>query len=367
MTFSRSLVEHPDGIYIGLAHEAYLRDWAIGMSALKVLKNDAPQWWWDSPLNNIVPAKEQSDEDRRHLLLGTAAHVAMLEGMEKYEFAYGVIPSAEDFPEALAGVRQLQAKCKELGVAANGTMEDMSGRIRQVDPDVETLIHLTDLWRDSGKKGLKFSEDVAIRLLRQMAWRSADEIEMAGGECVTLRDAFEGGLSELSIFWTDEMGIRHRARLDKLKPNFTGDFKTIGRPLPDFRKSLLKEIKNRGYMYQPPHYDEARRQLPRLIAEGKVFGGTAAERTYLEECAEAETWAWLFIFGKVTGAPQIKAIRIDQHDPIYERAAQDRKEALENFLFHRELFGLEEGKIWFDSQVVWKPSDMDWPLFSDVD
>lgn len=361
---ARGLVEHADGVYFGLSHDVYLEDVALGAGAIKTLKASPPEWYWESPLNTLVEKEPENETQLRHRLIGTAAHVCLLESMKLYEMAYGVMPTARDFPEAIDGGRALQAECKRLGLPARGTNEEMAEAIRRADPDALILMHIQDIWRADGKKTLKPKEDLTIRLLHRMAQRSADEIELAGGERISLKEAFAGGLSELSVFWTDENGIRQRARFDKIKVNAIIDLKTIGKPLRNFRGALLTEIINLGYMYQVAHYIEARRQLRRLIDEGKVFGGSPEQRAYLEECAANDDFAWVFVFGKVAGAPQLKGIRLDETDTVVINAKRDREEALANFLLYRETFGLEPDKIWFDPETIYRPADTDWPMFA---
>lgn len=364
---ARGLVEHADGVHFGLAHNAYLEDWALGAGAIKTLKSAPPEWYWESPLNTLVTPEPDSPEKQRWRIVGTAAHVCLLESFKLYEMAYGVRPSARDYLDHIYGGEALKAECRRLHIPARGTNEAMAREIRKVDPDAKILLAVQEEWDALGKRPLTRKEDITIRLLHQMAQRSAEEIELAGGERVSLRDAFSGGLSELSVFWTDENGIRQRARFDKLKINAIIDLKTIGKPLRNFREALLYEIANLGYMYQVAHYIEARRQLARLIAEGKVFGGSPKQRAYLEECAANDDFAWVFVFGKVAGAPQLKGIRLDEHDTVVINAKRDREEALANFLMYREIFGLEPDKIWFDTEVIWKPEDSDWPMFAGLE
>ena len=356
--------EHADGIYIGLSFEPYLADPALGSSVWKVLKDSAPEWWWGSHFNTLVDRKSRSDEERRFQLMGQATHVALCEGIGAYQEAFGVLPSKQSHPDALDTAEELRRACDERGLPKAGDKSQLIQRLLQWDPDLEILDRLQAEWRLAGKRALTQAEDARIRLLHAVAMRSPEEIEMAGGEKVSLREAFEGGLTELSVFWTDDDGVRHRARFDKLKRRATVDLKTIGRPITNFKGALLQEIVNRGYLYQAVRYDEARRQIPRLLKAGLVFGGSADDHKYLELCAGEENWAWVNVFVKMTGAPQMRAIPVDREGPQYRRAAQDIEEGYANFLSYRATFGLEPGRMWFDPDVIWTPETEDWPLYA---
>lgn len=359
----RQIVAHEDGVYIGLREADYQEDWALGYTALKRLRSDPADWWHYSPFNPDRPVKPPTKPQD----LGSATHVIYLEGVETYDFVYGVLPGRADFPGCIGGGRELQTKCKSLGLNAGGLIDDMIGRLLTYDPNMLILEVEQRKWRQQAKRELTAAADRTVRVLHRMAMRTAAELRMPEGqETITLREAFTGGLSEVSVFWTDEQGIRHRARFDKLKPNITIDLKTFSEwEKRNFKRALLREAYLRGYILQAVHYEEARHQLRRLVAEGKVFGGTEAQRALLEEIAAAEEWAWGWVFAKTEGAPTVKAIIPDKHGAQFEKARQQREEALANFIFYRDFFeGLDT--MWFDPEVVWEPEHTDWEEISSL-
>lgn len=353
---------HEDGVYLGLAPEPYQADDALGSDALKTVAHSPPQWWWKSEHNKIeppAPAQKQA-----HFRLGTAVHVCLLEGIDVYDACYGLLPTKEQYPEALVTVDDLKDECRDRRMTVSGSKEELSKRLLQANPDIQILDVIQAQWRrDSGLREVTPAEDRRIRLLHKMAMTSPETHVLPGGEVTTLRQAFIGGLSEVSVFWTDVNGIRQRARFDKLKPRVTLDLKTFSswNESHDFETGLLREAKHRGYPLQTAHYDEGRVQLRRLVDEGKVFGGTAEERKMLSEVADSDVWAWLWVFAITVGVPLMKGVRYDLAGVTHGEWKQKRENALARFLFYREFFGGFE-QMWFDPVAIMEPDDDDWGM-----
>lgn len=362
------IVDHADGVYLGLTSESYHRDSALGSTSIKRLRKSPVKWWWDSVYNTIQPPEKMMGEEEKYRL-GTAAHVALLEGtdggLDTYQAAYAIEPDKSTHPKALAGGADYRAWLSDMGMSTTGpTNEVLIRRILERDPSVEILELLKAEFKRSGVRAVSAAEDARIRLLHRVANASPTEFGLPDGEVITLREAFRGGLSEVSVFWTDETGVRMKARFDKLKPLVTIDLKTFAdwRDDRDFNQGLLREVKFRGYAMQAMHYEVAREALRDLVHAGEVHDGTPAQRTILEEIADQETWAWLWVFAITDGAPIIKGVRPDMQGPQMQGAAQDRQSALTDFLFYREMFGLEPGRMWFDPVAIWSPEESDWPI-----
>ncbi|MBU0801424.1 MAG: PD-(D/E)XK nuclease-like domain-containing protein [Alphaproteobacteria bacterium] len=359
-----NLVEHAEGIYIGQRFEDYRADWALGSGSIKTLVTSPPEWWWDSPFNTLR-RPDSTDTEKAHFRLGTATHVALLEGMDVFEAVYGVAPSKKDFPNHLDTNDELKEACREFGLPVSGKKDDLIERLLARNPKIRILKVEIDAWEAQGKIALTDIEWGKIMRLHRIAMRAPGQLATTGGEFTTMREAFTGGLSEVSVFWVDEDGIRQRARFDKIHPNATVDLKTFANwTKGDFRKALLREVVVRGYTIQAAHYDEARRQLRRLFAEGKVFGGTPEEIEILKEIAAADEWAWIWVFAKTAGAPLVQGVLFDRAGSNYTYAAQQRATGLANFAHHREFFGLEPDVMWFDPEAVWAPGDEDFPPFA---
>lgn len=384
------LVEHALGVHLNQRHEDYLLDHGLGYSAIKECYLNAVEWWDGSVHNPLrdAPSEEAQVTYKLAFLRGAALHTFVLEGQKLYEKVYGVRPSKSTHPEALDTVKELAEACQRFGLDHRGLKGELIWRLTEarsrllksprrrkkldaalppVDPailDIEILADLQEQFDRSGRRHIAPKDDRRIRILNHMMMRSAGEWKL-DGDAITIRDALAGGLSEVSVYWVDENGIRQRARFDRLKVNLSVDLKSITRwKKSNFREELLKEVILRGYMIQAAHYHEARKELRRAVAEGRVFGGNKTQRRLLERIAQSDHWAWFFIFAKMDGAAQVKGILIHpDSDAQFERAVKQREEALSNFLFHREFHGGIDVP-WFDPEVVFEPQPDDWPLFT---
>lgn len=358
-----AIVRHQLGVHLNLRHDDYLQDCGLGYGGVNMLARSPPEWHWQSPWNPLRPAEPV----KRAFERGDALHVAYLDGLKVYEKVYGVMPSKWSHPTALDTIAELQAACRKHKLnTAYAVKADLVRRLIEADAPVEILEQVQSTFRRSGKKAIPPEDDAAIRMSHAMAFKSGQGLLLESGRKITLADAFKGGLHEVSVFWEDEQGIRHRARFDKLKPNLSGDVKSITDwKRGNFKQALLREIMIRGYLMQPVQYDEGRHALRKAVAEGRVFGGTKTQRKRLEEIAKAEEWAWAFIFAKLDGAPLVRAILIDRQGPQYMRAKQAREEALTMFLMYRDMFGMEQQ--WLDPDVIWEPTAEDWPMWSVAD
>lgn len=358
------LVEHDLGVHLNQRHEDYLQDHGHGYTAVKDLFLSPVEWWEDSVHN---PLREEKNEEENKLAYrrGAALHTFVLDGERIYDRVYGVRPTRKTHPKALETGRELAQACSDAGLNARyGLKFELIERLLKAGVDVEILPVLQSQFDRSGKKDVTQRDDFRIRMLHRMMMRSATELKLPDGEGITIRDLLHKSLTEVSIYWIDENGIRQRARFDVLKPNITGDLKSITRwKKTNFRQDLLKEVILRGYMIQAAHYHEARIQLRKAVAEGRVFGGNKTQRKLLERIARSDYWAWAFIFAKMDGAPQVKSIVVRQDSGQFIKAQQQREEALANFLYHLEFHG-GLNVPWFDPEVVWEPEEIDWPDFS---
>ena len=332
-----SAVRHDLGVYIGLPFEDYLADTALGSTALKDLLASPPEFWWESHLNTLQE-EEEAEKESAYLILGKAFHALALEGLETYERIVVVRPST--YPDRKTG------EPKKWNGNATWCKEWLEANDK---PD--TLI-------------LTKNMDTRVRLLHRMLMRDATNLKLTEGETTTLRDAVTTGLAEVSVFY-EENGIRRRARFDRLLPNVIIDVKTIkGWRKGDFKQSLLREAVIRGYVLQAVDYMIAREHMRELFAAGRVFGGTPAERETLAEICEADSWRWGWIYAKTTGAPQVKGIFPPIPNGQFDKAKTQREQALTMYEYYKSFFGDEPGDMWFDPELLWEPSETDWPSWS---
>lgn len=358
-----ALVEWELGVHLNQRHTDYLQDHGHGYSAVKDLFLN-PIEWWDGSVHNPLREIDEDKEKKRAFIRGGALHSYVLDGERMYRRLYGVMPNEETHPDALDLVRDLEAACRGAGLDTRGLKADLIERLVRAKVDVELLPVLRTLFHRSGKTDIGQRDDFRIQMLHRMMVRSAEELRLPDGDHLTLKDALNKALTEVSVYWIDADGIRQRARFDILKPRFTGDLKSITQwKKSNFKGALLREIILRGYMIQAAHYHEARKQLRIAVDEGRVFGGNKTQRKLLERIARSESWAWVFIFAKMDGAPQVRGIVISPESGQFVKAQQQREEALANFLWHLSFHGGLD-RPWFDPDVVWEPNENEWPMFS---
>lgn len=351
----------PLGVHIGLRHRDHIADSGLGYTAIKDIFLSPIEWWDASEHNSFREPPEEKDAFDR----GEALHVHTLDGPKVYKRVYGIAPTKKTHPDYLDLVDSLQRACAAHGLSNHGLKSDLIARLVRAKAPVKILEHERSLFRRSGKKEIGERDDARIKILYAMMMRSRDELKISDRESLTLKQALTGALTEVSVFWEDGEGIRQRARFDILKPNFSGDLKSITHwKKSNFDKALLSEIIHRGYMIQCAHYHEGRHELRRAVAEGRVFGGNKTQRKRLDRIAEADLWAWLFVFGKMDGAAQVKGIIIrPETSGQFAKAKTQREEALAMYLYHRELHGGLD-RPWFDPNVVFEPEETAWPQFS---
>jgi hypothetical protein len=358
-------VHHALGVHLNQRHADYILDEGLGYGAIVDLFHSAPEWW-DASANNPLRDKSVDADKTKAFADGTALHTRSLDGLAVYNRTYAVAPTAASHPDYLDTIEQLKDACRALRLSTAGDKGTLIHTLVKAKAKVKILRVAQDKFARSGKLPISQAVDFRIKLLHRMMMRTRQELKMIDGSGLTLRAAMTGGLKEISVYWVDAAGIRHRARFDMLKPNFTGDLKSISKwKKSNFTGALLEEMIFRGYIVQHAHYDEARRALRIAVNEGRIYGATERQLGWLKEIAEADEWAFVNVFAKMDGAPQVKGIVIRRESGQFIKAVTQRETALANYIFHRDYHGGLD-KPWFDTEVVIEPAETDWPQFSEL-
>jgi len=273
------------GIFVGLNEELYHSVPNLGSTNLKTLLQSPSEYWWESHLN---PEREE-DKDSPSLKFGSAMHARILLGEEFFKTLYVRRPDSVD---------RMTAAIKA-DLAPNG----------------ETILSGADYDRIC-----KTGEVIA-----------ADP---------NLQDAFDEGIPELSVFWTDENGIPLKARFDYFKYFGIGDLKTAAntyrRP---FREVCLRAIETYRYDMQAAHYLDARAQMRGLVEEGLIFGATKNIESFITEASQEDTTAFQFVFIQSNGAPNVWSGVITPGNPILDTSRMHIGLAKTRWLTYREKFG----------------------------
>lgn len=270
---------HADGIYFGLDEDIYHADPAIGSSSMKALEQTPEDYWYYSPHNPSRP----KDVPTASQLFGKAVHKFVLEGREAFDACYG--PT------------------------------DLNGSTKAGREEREIL-------RESGREPIK-REDYGRILTSGTMIRANPE----------LSNAFAGGMSEVSVFWTDTteggITIRKKARFDFLKPRAIVDLKSIRNQMGDeFSKACRTAIARYGYDVQAEHYRKGRIAMARVA--DNVVGDHDPE--FLKQCiAQGENFAFVFCFYQAEGAPLTWAGSLSPGNPILEIAAARIQNSEHNF------------------------------------
>lgn len=240
-----------DGIYFGLDEQAYHDDLALGSTDKKSLLTGETTYWWNSPLN---PMREEKEETPA-IIRGHAVHKFVLEGDLAFKRIYG--------------------RCEYKGTI---------------------------------KAGIAEREDFKGRGMVPLAGKLYDRVILAGS-IIRLNphvaDAFSGGQSEVSVFWTenvDGMEVRQKARFDNLKVRAIVDLKTHD-PREDlgFIPSCMKAIKDRNMPLQAQSYLIGRQHVARFVADGAVYGDH--DSAWLKRVAASTESAFVYCFWSSKGAP----------------------------------------------------------------
>jgi len=278
--------EHPvRGIFVGLDEELYHSVPNLGSSNLKTLLQSPSEYWWESYLN---PERDE-DRDSPALKFGSAMHTRILLGEEFFNSLY---------------------------VRRPDSVERMTAAIKaDLAPNGETILSGADYDRIC-----KTGEVIA-----------ADP---------NLQDAFDEGVPELSVFWTDESRIPLKARFDYFKYFGIGDLKTAAntyrRP---FREVCLRAIETYRYDMQAAHYLDARAQMRGLVEQGLVFGASENIESFIAEASQEDQTAFQFVFIQSNGAPNVWSGVITPGNPILDTSRMHIDLAKTRWLTYRERYG----------------------------
>lgn len=294
----------PLGVHFGLPEDVYHDDPGLGSGLIRDLLVNPSNFWWRSPMNPHRPP----DVETKAREVGHAMHKLVFEGTVEFSKLY--MRGAENTPDMTSAEKTAATK------AANATAARL------------------------GKSAIPSLEYDRIVIASTMIARNPK-----------LAVAFKGGASEVSVFWERD-GVRLKARIDYLKPRGLGDLKSIGNFRDDitFEQSCRYAISNYRYDIQAIHYMEARRQMPGMIADGRVFG--SADKALLKAIVETKVFGWQWVFFSKTGAPITWSAILSPQNPMCEYATRDIQRALDNYRTYLGRFGTDMWLLIEDPQEL---------------
>lgn len=345
-----------DGIYFGLPAAEYHADPALGSSGIKDLLI--------SPLTySVNAALKGADDSTAAKDKGNAFHKRLLEGPEAFAQHYAVKPSKDDYPDAIDGVKALQARCSDLGLTKSGTIAELCARIRQADPDAVLWPDIMAAFEAENAGKEIISADTMAEIDRH-----ARIVEVHEGAM----NAFRGGVPEVSMFWHDEHGIPCKLRTDYLKVRAAVDLKSfsnsLGLPVDD---AVGRQMANYGYFVQGVHYMsgiEATKALYRSAGRSIVHGDAPAKE-WLDAFAAPEPHRFFFVFLETGMVPntRIREFRArakpkGEHNAYWLAGEMKIAKAKEVYLACMNHYGPD--RPWVDTQPARPFEDEDFPLYA---
>lgn len=331
-----------DGVYLGLSEADYFAQGRIGSTDLVKLWQQGLGYWWQSPFN---PHRKEPDRD--YLDRGHALHCRLLEGAEAYATRFAIEPDPAAYPGLLKTVDDIRR-----ALSATGSPIPSGAKKADFLHYARTYMSSAPLWDDimsafwaehEGQTLISADVDRYIGVI-------LDAIEREP-TLATLLDPEGERLTEVSVFWTPPGGRPPmRFRFDGLFPDFVLDLKGIETTTDAFRPSVGKRIRNFHMDVQLALSFEARAAMNRLIAAGKLHGGTPQQRRWIrrfpKDAADPAAWAWLWLFtqwpNEQTGrAPEILPIWVQHGDELHREGLRKYLAASDTYRQAVSQFGTD--------------------------
>lgn len=342
----------PDGVYLGLDEKIYFAQERLGTTDESKLFLTKEGFWWSS--DDLNPDREAEADDNTARIFGRALHALVLEGKPAYEERFAIIPTkaetrtkAGDDPtfgsRYCETVGDMETALEKRGMNPKRMKKDaLIAYCQSRAPDLVIWDVFEAEWRaaNQGKAPVTGPEHRQLMIMADAVWNHPDvgPLFQFGPDHVPL--------SEVSILWSDEHGLRHRARLDAMLPETTIDVKTLAnigmRPLSFAAGDHVVKM---GYHVQMASQHLARKHAYRFIQQGKVYGGSELQRTWLARFPrEAPNWdyAWLFYQkpdAKKGMAPIILPWGEDYGSELHMDGVRARREAIETYRRCMAQFG----------------------------
>lgn len=316
-----------DGVYISLSDERYFAQDRLGSTDLAILHNRPADWWYASRHNPFRGDRTASAE----MEFGSALHVLLLEGEDAY-------------------ARKVVIKPATYIDAKTGEEKPWNGNA-----------NVCKAWADEHERpGIIIVTEDASRRVRHMAQLIRNHPELG--------PAMAAGISEVSVFWTNEAGVRLRARFDKLLPRFVVDLKTFGGDARGMTvtQQCMALVASRHMDVQRYLYFQARQQMARMIGQGALHGASPHQAEWLTKVAAIEDWRWCWIFYRrrddgLGFAPVVKPIYRSHLDASFDTGRQKVEVALRNYAAFTERFGFDVP--WAVIEEAEEPGDHTFPAW----
>lgn len=366
-----------DGIYFGLPADVYHAVPRLSSSGIQKVCVSPATFWRGSWLDPDRP--DLDEEETIWQLLGRAYHTARLEP-HLFESTYVRELDKADCPKGtLFTATDMGKVLEEFGLKKSGSVLEQAERLADAGFPSNKLWPLIkkDWERERGTRTA-----LPAKHYDQMI-TDRERISLNG----QIAPLLQGGEAEVSIFWTDEYGIKMKARLDYLTRDWWADFKTFDNSRgKNLNQALSDAVRYNRYYVQAPVYREAVEAI-RMGGLQIVEAQTDDQRTLVAalQIKPGELRCW-YIFQEKGGIPnllarefpfyavpfttlwnekitddeaRIAAVReaTKQRTDLFRRGAADVLTAKQLFVLYSEVY--KPGEPWFPIDAIGKFSDED--------
>ena len=245
------------GIYFDLPEDEYHALPCLSASGIKDLLISPTQYWCE----HLDPNKEEREETTARVV-GKAYHKMILEGEEAFQDAFAVKPEPEEYEDALMNGAAIKAHCKDLGIKASGTIDEMVERIREVDQETVIFPEIMSAFK---------SDAEGKSIIDRKSWIEIQRAKYMLDRMPSVNQAFTGGYPEVTMIWRDG-DILMKARFDYLKPagknGLIVDLKTFSNQMKrEPRQAVAREVVEHRYDIQAALYRDAFKSIGKLFEE----------------------------------------------------------------------------------------------------
>lgn len=310
-----------DGIYFGLDQADYHRIPRLSGSGVQNLIVSPGTFWADSWLNPLREEEEEDGDPTPAQIAGRAYHAARLEP-DLYRQVYYRGLNIKEYPDALTTHTQIKAELVALGEKpGSDKVLEAAKRLRAAGYP-GPIKHLLEEELQAGK------EDWQIEL----PWRLFDQIaaDMAALESnAEILPLLHEGESEVSVLWTDEKGVKWKARFDRLQLRRVVDLKTFDNSRGKILEQCLYDAVqyNRYYLQAYVYWTAAE-----LIRAGKLAikkCQSQAQKDLIAEIRQSpDPFEYWWIWQEKGGIPNVLARKLrltEEAHPSHLHQAPDEK------------------------------------------
>lgn len=337
----------------------YHADPSLSTSGIKKLLQDPEEYWDQSPMNAFPPVREDNDATFR----GSLWHCRILEP-ENFDRKYVLAPFIdEDFAGDKVILRTIEDMAAWLD--SNRIAYKKSGK------KADFMRWVQDAWklglgdREPYIFDLENATFEADNVGRTVIWSRDEYEEMLAAEQVMklhpyFSKVFQGGMSEVSIFWIDEeSGIPMKARIDKLKPGVILDYKTmhVGRG-KSTRKAALDAIKYEHYDVQVAVYTIGLAHVINMINAGTAVISGDVPGAFMDKLVQTVEKPFGFVFQKSERPYTVRGLKVVRRGGdlfnVFGAGVYYMQQGIQIYQKFHELYGQNQ---WFDPDGMVEVAD----------